>query len=71
MELRRTLALRQRDTLPVAIQHVFDLDRRRGNANNFVTAIHNVALGGYKYVFALREEDFLGRSRLVLESKKF
>src|SRR5579862_4070495 len=52
-------ALREWNALPVVVEDVFDINRIRADADDFVTPVHDVAFGGDEHVFALREEDSL------------
>src|SRR6476660_4917902 len=55
----KQLALRQRDLLPVVVQHIFDFDRHRIDVDDFVAAIDDIALGGDENVIIFRQKYFL------------
>src|SRR5207253_5432219 len=62
--------LRQRDTLPVVVKHVFHLHRSRADVDDLVTAIDNIAFHRNKDVVALRQESLARFSRLVCEAEE-
>src|SRR5207237_6017189 len=64
------LSLGEWNTLPVIIQHIFHFNCHRRDAQNFVAAVDNVALGRNKHVIPLRQKDSLQLTRLVRKAKK-
>src|SRR5438445_1780502 len=64
------LSLGEWNTLPIIIQHIFHFNCHRRDAQNFVAAVDNVALGRNKHVIALRQEDSLRLTRLIRKPKK-
>src|SRR5439155_11287093 len=67
---RDFLSLGEWNTLPIIIQHIFHFNCHRRDAQNFVTAVDNVAFGRNKHVIPLRQEDSLRLTGLIGETKK-
>src|SRR3989475_12249585 len=67
---RDFLSLGEWNTLPIIIQHIFHFNCHRRDAQNFVAAVDNVALGRNKNVIALRQEDSLRVTRVFRKPKK-
>src|ERR1700722_8187764 len=65
-----TLPLRQRDTLPIVIQHIFHFHRYRSDVQNLVAAIDNVAFAGDENIFSLRQKNLFRLARLVGKAEK-
>ena len=64
------LSQSQRNTLAVVVEHIFDFDRRRRDAQHFVMAIDDVAFSRDEDVFALRQENLLGLAGSAGESEE-
>src|SRR3989475_12965665 len=64
------LSLGEWNTLPIIIQHIFHFNCHRRDAQNFVTAVDNVAFGRHKNVLPLRQEDSLRLPGLICGTKK-
>ena len=52
-------------------QHVFHFHRTRSDAQNLVTAVDDVTFARNEYVFAFREKNFSGFTRLVGKAEEF
>src|SRR3989441_9287821 len=64
------LSLGEWNTLPIIIQHIFHFNCHRRDAQNFVAAVDNVALGRNKNVIPLRQKNSLRLTRLFCGTKK-
>src|SRR3989475_13148558 len=64
------LSLGEWNALPIIIQHIFHFHCHRRDAQDFVAAVDNVALGRNKLVSAVRQEDSLRLAGLIGETKK-
>jgi len=63
--------LRQRNTLPVVVQHILNVHGDGRDVQNTVAAVNDVAFDRNEYVLTLGEKDFLGLAGLVGEAEKF
>src|SRR2546422_11591236 len=53
------LSLGEWNTLPIIIQHIFHFNCHRRDAQNFVTAVDNIAFRRNKHLIPLRQGDSL------------
>src|SRR3981189_1699398 len=64
------LPLRQRDALPVTVQHVLDVDRGGRDVQDAIAAVDDVAFRRNEDILTGRQKDLFGFSRLIGETKK-